>query len=169
MHALLTEGATVITAEDRRRPNAHDAAQTARRLILEQHTELRRLLALALVQTYAPSRDRQSSAGALRALVSRIRTLFVQHIADEEAVLLPLFDHEPRARILRAEHARQRADLDGLCALSEDDAAVTFADRFDVLARALLTDIAEEERELAIAVSGLEGRVVGDVTQSAPP
>ena len=158
----------MITGDWRRR-SADDAVQAARRLILKQHSELRRLLALALIQTCAPLRDRQSSAEALRALVSRIRTLFVQHIADEEAVLRPLFDREPRALILRAEHARQRADLDALYAMSEADAADAFEDRFDGLARALLTDIADEERQFAIAVSRLDDRIVGDVIQPSAP
>jgi len=128
------------------------AAEAGRRLILEQHTELRRLLALGLVQTYASSYDRQAGSAVLRALVARIRTTLIQHLRDEEAVLLPLFEQQPgglrRAQSLRDEHARQRQEIEAMAALSEAGSADALAERFDSLARALFLDIAHEEREL---------------------
>jgi hypothetical protein len=129
------------------------AAESGRRLILEQHTELRRLLALGLVQTYTSSHDRQAGSAVLRALVARVRTTLIQHLRDEDAVLLPLFEQEPggwrRAQNLRDEHARQRQEIEAMAALSEAGSADALAERFDGLARALLLDIAQEDRELA--------------------
>jgi DUF438 domain-containing protein len=108
-----------------------------------------------------PSRDRQSGPAALRVLVSQLRTVFVKHLSDEEAAVLPLLDHprlggSRRTQILREEHARQRLELEALHALSEMGSGDALVERFDGLARALLIDIAEEERELALAVALLD-------------
>lgn len=156
----------MITGEDRGNRRYHAAAHSAHRLILEQHRELRRLLALGLVQTCAPSGGPQSALGALRLLVERIREVFVAHLSDEEAALLPLFgDHMPegvrRTQILHEAHARLRRELEALHALPEVGSAEAFADRFDRLARELLVDISEEERELALAVAILDQCAAG--------
>ena len=87
--------------------------------------ELRRLLALGLMQVYAWSHGQRSARAALPALVAEIRTAFGQYLADEE-----------------------RGELDALCAWPEDGSTDGLADRFDGLARALLTDIAQEEQQL---------------------
>jgi hypothetical protein len=153
-----------MTGEMNRRHRGFDAAaHSAHRLILEQHMELRRLLALGLVQTCAAPSGRQSAPLGLRALVGQIRSAFVAHLRDEEAALLPLFDDERlggarRTQGLLEEHAVQRREMETLHALPETGAGDAFADRFDRLARALLVDIAEEERELMLAVAILDGR-----------
>jgi hypothetical protein len=155
-----------MTGEMKRRHRGfHAAAHAAHRLILEQHTELRRLLALGLVQTCAPPSGRQSAPAVLPVLVGRIRSVFFAHLRDEEAALLPLFDDERlggarRTQVLHEEHARQRCEMETLHALSETGAGDAFADRFDRLARALLVDIASEERELALALAILDGRSI---------
>jgi hypothetical protein len=150
----------MISGENRNDRVPHVAARAARRRILEQHMELRRLLALGLVQTCMRSRDHQ---GELRRLVSALRKVFVEHISDEEIALRPLFEEDllggsRRLESLRQEHARQRRELDALHALSEAGSSAELADRFDGLARALLTEIAEEERALTLAVAALGER-----------
>jgi hypothetical protein len=151
----------MTTGEDGNQRGYHTAAHAARRLILEQHTELRRLLALGLVQTCMPSHGRQPVESALKALVGRIRAVFLRHLADEEVVLPPLLDGElAGARLtqaLREEHVRQRRELAALEALPEAEIPA-LAERFDALARALLIDIAEEERRLALVVALLDER-----------
>ena len=153
----------MTTGADRR----HAPAHAAHDLILEQHRELRRLLALGLLHTYALASGRQSALAALRALVGQIRTAFEAHLRDEEAALLPLFDDERlggsrRAQNLREDHARQRREMETLDAQAEASRAETFADQFDHLARTLLADIAEEEREVAVAVAILDDRAALD-------
>jgi len=150
----------MLTGENRSHRGYHAAAHAAHRLILDQHMELRRLLALGLVQTCMPC-DRRSGLAALLVLVGRIQEAFVEHLSDEEAVLLPLLRVELpagllRTQILREEHARQRRELDALNVPAEDEIADGLADRFDRLARALLIDIAQEERDLARAVAVLD-------------
>lgn len=151
----------MVTETDRNVRGYHGAGHAAHRLILEQHMELRRLLALGLVQTCMPSHCRQPVQAPLTALVGRIRAVFLQHLADEEVVLPPLLDGAlagaPLTQTLREEHARQRRELEMLRALPEA-ATDALAERFDALARALLIDIAEEERRLALAVALLDER-----------
>jgi hypothetical protein len=156
----------MITGDNRGHRRYHAAAHAAHRLILDQHRELRRLLALGLVQTCAPPGGHQSAPAALRVLVVRIRKVFVAHLSDEEAALLPLFGDEMpegprRTQILHEEHARQRREIEALHALSEGGSAEAFTDRFDRLARELLVDISEEERDLALAVATLDDRAAG--------
>jgi hemerythrin HHE cation binding domain-containing protein len=146
----------MTTGEPRRQSGIHAAAHAAHRLILEQHTELRRLLALGLVQTCMPSHSRRGAQAELKVLACRIRALFLRHLADEEVALAPLFDAD-RAGTRREEHARQQREMEVLQGLADADSAA-LAERFDGVARALLIDIAEEERELALAVAVLDER-----------
>ena len=130
-------------------------AASARQRILAQHTELRRLLAMSVVQSMGIVQDHPAQHESLRSLVTFIRAVFVQHLAEEEAVILPILDDDlplgpARAELLRTEHASQRAQLDGLCAWPEDGDEEELARRFDGLARQLLRDIAHEERELLV-------------------
>lgn len=132
----------------------HQPAETARRLVLEQHLRLRRMLSMGLAQA------RQSAAGdggqePLHDLVGLIRGVFVQHLADEEALIVPILEDDlpvgpQRVKALRAEHERQRNELETLCAWPEDGNGLELAARFEALATALLGDIAHEERELLI-------------------
>ena len=134
--------------------NDRQSAGTARRLVLEQHLELRRMLSMGLVQA------RQSAAadGAqepLRGLVGLIRDVFVQHLADEEALIVPILEDDLpvgplRVQALREEHDRQRSELETLCAWPDEGSDLELAARFETLATTLLGDIAHEERELLI-------------------
>jgi len=156
----------MVAGEDRWNRGYHAAAHAAHRLILEQHTELRRLLALGLVQTCLPSRDRKAASTVLPALVERIKRAFVGHLADEEAALLPLLgedlDGPRRVQIVREQHGRQRREIEALWAVSTSENYDAFAEEIDRLARALLVDMAEEERALALAVALLDERTVRD-------
>ena len=150
----------MITGGIRSQRGYQAALRSAHRSILEQHRDLRRLLALGLAQTCGRSGDHHAAPEALRALVSQIRTVFVAHLSHEVAALLPLLDGAQvdgprRMQILREQHAWQRREIETLYALSQAGKPGALVDRFDQLARALLVDIAEEERELALAVAPL--------------
>ena len=76
-----------------RSENDRQPAETARRLVLEQHVQLRRMLSMGLVQA------RQSAVAdggqePLRGLVGLIRDVFVQHLADEEALIVPILEDD---------------------------------------------------------------------------
>lgn len=136
-------------SESGRRP-----AETARRLVLEQHHRLRRMLRMGLAQA------RQSAAGdggqePLRDLVGLIRDVFVRHLADEEALIVPILEVDLpvgplRVEALHEEHDRQRRGLETLCAWPEEGDDLELAARFEALARTLLEDIDHEEREFLI-------------------
>jgi hypothetical protein len=112
------------------------------------------MLSMGLVQA------RQSAAGdgaqePLRGLVGLIRDVFVQHLADEEALIVPILEDDLpvgplRAEALREEHDRQRSELDTLVAWPEEGSDLELAARFETLATTLLADIVHEERELLI-------------------
>lgn len=133
--------------EDDRQP-----AETARQLVLKQHLELRRMLSMGLVQA---RRSAAADGGQepLRGLVGLIRDVFVQHLADEEALIVPILEDDLpvgplRVEALREEHDRQRSELETLCAWPEEGSDLELAARFEALATTLLADIAHEEREL---------------------
>jgi hypothetical protein len=128
-------------------------ADTTLRLILDQHRELRRLLAMGLVQSVGVLDTHVCVHEPFRALVAVIRDVLLNHLADEETLLLPWLENSRpagafRAASLRGEHARQRAELDELCDWPDEASDLELAARFDRLARALLVDIAHEERAL---------------------
>jgi len=129
------------------------SAETARRLVLEQHLGLRRMLMMGLAQAVGANSLDEPQHEPLRALVGEIQSVFVQHLADEEGLILPFLEDDlplgpTRAEALREEHARQRAELETLCAWPEDRSDQELAIRFGRLAAALLEDIAHEEREV---------------------
>jgi hypothetical protein len=128
------------------------SAESARRKVLDQHLELRRLLRAGLTHVHGASVDRPSPA-ALRELVGLVRGIFVQHLADEEALIVPFLEDDLplgplRVAALRDEHARQRAELEALCAWPVGDDAGQLATRFGDLAAELIADIEHEERDL---------------------
>jgi hypothetical protein len=139
---------------DSRRAGRKPAA-IARRMVLEQHRELRRLLAMGLAETRGALAEQATAYEPLRALVTLIREVFILHLADEEALIVPILEDDlplgpQRVTALRAEHHRQRAELDALCAWPEEGSDVQLALRFSGLAKLLLEDIAHEEQELLI-------------------
>jgi hypothetical protein len=132
------------------------SAEAARRLVLEQHLGLRRLLMMGLAQAIGAKSLLDPQHEPLRALVGEIQSVFVQHLADEEGLIFPFLEDDlplgpMRAAALREEHARQRAELEALCAWPEDRSDRELATRFERLAAALLEDIAHEEREVLTA------------------
>ncbi len=142
-----------MTAATGRNEPERLTAGTARRLVLEQHLTLRRLLMMGLAHVRAGQDDQEPQHEPLRALVAEVRSVFLQHLCDEEALVLPILDDDlplgpVRARALREEHVRQRAELETLCAWPEDGSDQALALGFGRLAAALLEDIAHEEREI---------------------
>jgi len=132
-------------------------ADAARRRVLEQHVGLRQLLAAGLDRVRAALAGQQSDHVPLHILIGVTHQLFVEHLADEEALLIPILEDDlpigPRhVERLREEHARQRAELRSLCARRDDEDdegdANDLADSFGRLARTLLADMEHEEREL---------------------
>jgi hypothetical protein len=139
---------------------SYGLAEATRRLILDQHTELRRLLAMGLVQSVTVLDNWGCAHEPLRSLVALIREVLVKHLADEEALLRPWLESGPghlRGEWLADEHARQRAEIDALCAWPEAASDLELAARFDRLARALLRDIAQEERYFLTVAKPLAG------------
>lgn len=133
----------------------HLRAEAARRLILGQHSELRRLLARGVVQALRVLEDSPCVHGPLRETLPQIRELFAQHLADEENWLLPALEANlppgpQRAAPIREKQARHREEIEALCAWPERGGDLELAARFDALARALLTDLAREERDLPV-------------------
>lgn len=132
------------------------SAESARRLVLEQHLGLRRMLMMGLAQVIGAEGLQEPQHEPLRALVGEIQSVFVQHLADEEALILPILENDlplgpMRAAALCEEHARQRAELEALSAWPEERSDQELAMRFGRLAAALLEDIAHEEREVLTA------------------
>jgi hypothetical protein len=129
-------------------------AARARRLVLEQHIELRRLLRMGMAQAQAAVKGHVLPHESLRALILMIREVFVQHLADEEALIIPVLDDDLplgplRAKRLREEHAGQRKELERLCSWPEEESHdLELILRFEGLGTALLDDITHEEREL---------------------
>jgi DUF438 domain-containing protein len=140
---------------DRRNEGPRGPAETARRLVLEQHLHLRKLLMMGLAQVRGSLGDPAPSREPLRALVAEIRGVFAQHLTDEEELILPILEDDlplgpQRAKALREEHARQRAELEALCTWPEEGSDHELATRLSQLATALIEDIAHEEREVLI-------------------
>jgi hypothetical protein len=128
-------------------------AATARRTVLDQHVELRRLLKMGMAQAHAAVKGQTLAHEPLRSLVTLVRDVFVRHLADEEGLILPLLNDDLplgplRAKRLREEHAGQRAELEALCSWPEEESDLELALRFEGLGAALLDDIAHEERHL---------------------
>ena len=139
------------TGAGRKWEGAELTTARARRLMGDQHRELRRHLAAGIVAV-----ERQPTAGErLRALLGTLRDAFAKHQSDEEALVMPILERDLpvgplRASQLREEHARQCAQLEALCAREQETDDADLARRFDRLSRTLLHDIAHEERLLLV-------------------
>jgi hypothetical protein len=128
-------------------------AEIARLRVLGQHVELRRLLTSGLDHVRAALAGDDWSHVPIRLLVEVTYKELVQHLASEEALVLPILEDDVplgplRAERLRQEHAQQREELALLAAWGALDDERELAARFRTLARALLADIDLEEREL---------------------
>jgi hypothetical protein len=139
----------------------------ARRLVLDQHVHLRKLLMMGLAHARAALGDGATSHEPLHALVAEIRGVFLRHLADEEALLFPILEDNlplgPRlADLIREEHTRQRGELEALCGWPDDGCGRELVVRFSKLAVALIEDIAHEEREVLIPEVVRDDQVVVD-------
>jgi len=142
------------------------SAEMARRLVLDQHMHLRKLLMMGLAHASAALSD-GASHEPLHALVTEIRGVFLRHLADEEALLFPILENDPplgprRAELIREEHARQRGELEVLFGWPDDGRGRELVVRFSQLAAALIEDIAHEEREVLIPQVVRDDQVVVD-------
>jgi Hemerythrin HHE cation binding domain len=136
----------MIVVEAPRRQEDSAAARAARRQLFEQNSELRRLLALGLVEVYASAHGQPTAGPTLRALIQAIRAALVRHVSVEEGLLAL------HAQNLLASHDRQRRELEALSAAPPQGSDAALAERFDGLARDLLLDIAREETALVRGV-----------------
>lgn len=130
-----------------------EPADVARRRVLEQHRELRRMLSEGLQHMSRALDGGRSAEYAFRRVVGVSYHAFLEHLADEEALILPILDDDlplgpERALRLREEHDRQRSDFEALYAFRTLGELGDLTGRFGALATALLEDIAHEEREL---------------------
>jgi hypothetical protein len=160
----------MTAGEDRRSRASQVPALAAHRRILEQHMELRRLLALGLVQTCMPTYDQRS---ALPGLVGAIGKMVGEQLSDEGSTPVPLLEdalpgESWRLQRLHEARVQHRRDLHALRALSPTDDGTALANRFDSLARRLLVHMADEERALTLAVAALDERAPRGCAKCGP-
>jgi hypothetical protein len=122
-------------------------------LVLGQHVTLRDLLNAGIAEARTSAADNPSRRESLRMLVRWLRDLFVQHLADEEALIVPILEDDLplgpcRAALLRDEHLRQRQEFDALCDWPDAADERELVARFATLATALLGDMTHEEFDL---------------------
>ncbi len=135
-------------------PIKPSAFRTARALILAQHQELRGLLRTGAVLAGAASRGDRPCLNELPNLIESLRERFSEHLAFEEASVLPMLQSgdqmdPPRAELMKQEHGKQRREFELLLRLASsqgDPQTVAFS--FQSLLNALLKDMEEEERWL---------------------
>ena len=128
-------------------------ADVARFRIIEQHRGLRELLKTGLALVARPPGDDGDARRELPALLARTNQAFRCHLADEEALLLPILNDDVpvgpwRITALLEEHRRQTAEIDALCAPPPSCTAEELAARYQKLAEALFADMDAEERDL---------------------
>jgi hypothetical protein len=127
-------------------------ARSARRKILRQHRDLRRVLEITLSATEAA----EEAPGARRlpllvALALRLQNMLDRHFAFEESVLIPHFLAEDPTRVdhLVDEHRKQRAELSVLAKLAFQNVSLpNMGQAFRCLIEKILAEMEEEEREL---------------------
>jgi hypothetical protein len=156
-----------MKTEGMKRGIGQKPAETARRLVLNQHRELRRLLTMGLAEVQGETAAGGPGHEPLRSLVSVVRDVFLQHLTDEEALIVPILEDDlpvgpQRVMALREEHHRQRSELNALSAWPDEANDLDLASRFAALTKVLLEDIAHEERELLIPEVIRDDHVVVD-------
>jgi hypothetical protein len=130
-------------------------ADESRTRILAQHQTIRMLLRAAGTVADLAGGGARRVDDLLPHYVENVRAALEQHLAYEDRTLLPILEADPplgpeRARRLRAEHHRQRAELAALARDREQIAACpgAVAQRLRALVDAFLEDMDEEERLL---------------------
>jgi hypothetical protein len=151
-------------------------ARSARRKILRQHRDLRRVLEITLSATEADEAPVARRLPVLVALALRLQNMLDRHFAFEESVLIPHFLAEDPARVdhLVEEHRRQRAELSVLAKLAFQNVALpNMGQAFRCLIEKINADMEEEERELLHGVrrrapaKPRERAVTGEFAQEA--
>ena len=126
-------------------------ATSARRKILRQHRDLRRVLEITLSATDTAEVPVPRRLPLLVALALRLQNMLDRHFAFEESVLIPHFLAEDPARVdhLVDEHRKQRAELALLAKLAfQNVASPNMGQAFRCLIEKVNADMEEEEREL---------------------
>jgi hypothetical protein len=126
-------------------------ARSARRKILRQHRDLRRVLEITLSATEAAEAPGARRLPLLVALALRLQNMLDRHFAFEESVLIPHFLVEDPARVdhLVDEHRRQRAELSVLAKLAFQNVSLpNMGQAFRCLIEKIRAEMEEEEREL---------------------
>jgi len=126
-------------------------ARSARRKILRQHRDLRRVLEITLSATDVAEAPGTRLLPLLVALALRLQNMLDRHFAFEESVLIPHFLADDPARVdhLVDEHRRQRAELAVLAKLAFQNVALpNMGQAFRCLIEKIHADMEEEERDL---------------------
>ena len=126
-------------------------APGARRKVLRQHRDLRRVLEVTLSATDAEEAPGSRRLPQLVALALRLQNMLDRHFAFEESVLIPHFLVEDPARVdhLVDDHRRQRAELSVLAKLAFQNVALpNMGHAFRCLIQKILAEMEDEEREL---------------------
>ncbi len=126
-------------------------ARSARRKILRQHRDLRRVLEITLSATEVAEAPGSRRLPLLVALALRLQNMLDRHFAFEESVLIPHFlvEDPPRVDHLVDEHRRQRAELAVLAKLAFQNVALpNMGEAFRCLIETINAEMEEEEREL---------------------
>ncbi len=131
------------------------SADEARESIFAQHETIRMLLRAAGAVADMAAGGSRRVADLLPHYLESVRAALEQHLVFEERLILPILETDPplgpaRARQLRAEHRRQRAEL---AALTRERGNLVVrpsevAQRLRALIDTFLEDMAEEERVL---------------------
>ncbi len=125
-------------------------ARSARRKILRQHRDLRRVLEITLSATEVAEAPGARRLPLLVALALRLQNMLDRHFAFEESVLIPHFLAEDPARVdyLVDEHRRQRAELSVLAKLAFQNVSLPNMGQAVPARSKIQADMEEEEREL---------------------
>jgi iron-sulfur cluster repair protein YtfE (RIC family) len=131
------------------------SAEQARTQIFAQHETIRMLLRAAGTVADMAAGGSRRVADLLPHYVEMVRAALEAHLGYEDRLLLPILAADPplgpeRAQRLRAEHARQRAELAVLARSAHEEVVApgVVAQRLRALIDAFLEDMAEEERVL---------------------
>lgn len=140
-------------------------SSTAKALILTQHEELRRQLRTGVLLAGAAARRDQPCIEELPNLIDGLLAKFSEHLAFEEATLVPLLrqgDTVDRAHAerLAKEHNHQRKEVQVLLTLARSRCEPqTVALSFQNLLNDLIADMESEERWLTeVGTDGELGR-----------
>jgi len=126
-------------------------ARSARRKILRQHRDLRRVLDVTMSATEAVEAPGSRRLPQLVALALRLQNLLDRHFAFEESVLIPHFLVEDPARVdhLVNDHRKQRAELSVLAKLAFQNVGLpNMGQAFRCLIQKILAEMEDEERDL---------------------